>query len=142
MRAWIIALGLLLTTWAQAAEPARYRVEATAQCAGQPCGNLPTLTLSAGEPGTLEIVGANGAWRLHIEVDEPGQDEGAQAGATWLKVGIEERSGDGWEELTETMLGTPPGQPARLVISEADDDAQGLPPALVVEFVCTPDDEA
>jgi hypothetical protein len=126
-RAVAVSCLLLAATWASAqdagsSEPGRYRIETAVWSEGQLRGE-PELELAAGKAGRFVVRGPESAWRIGVEVEPPEAHEQADPGALWLKVGIEQWIDGEWVFLTDTMLGTPAGEPGR--ISVVEDDAGG-----------------
>lgn len=103
-------------------EAPRYRIESAIWCSGELHGQ-PELLLSPGVPGTFEIDGPEpeSSWRLSLEVEPPGEAEGASPDSVWFEVGIEQMVDGQWEFITNTMLGTPMGKPGSVVVVEHDD---------------------
>ncbi|HMB38551.1 MAG TPA: hypothetical protein VKO85_05695 [Wenzhouxiangellaceae bacterium] len=112
----------------------RYAVESAVWCSGELRGE-PELVLSPGVPGTFEIHGPESSWRLSVEVEPPAESEGAIVESLWFKVGIEQRVDGRWEFLTDTMLGTPLGEPAIItVVEEGEQDSGPETAPLYVEM--------
>ena len=105
-------------------EAPRYKIESAVWCSGELRGR-PELLLSPGVPGTFEIDGPESDWRLSVEVETPGQAEGAAPDSLWFKVGIEQLVDGQWEFLTDTMLGTPVGKPGIVTVVGNDDSEAG-----------------
>lgn len=111
-----------------------YVIESAVWCSGELRGE-PELTLAAGIPGTFEIHSPESSWRLSVQVEAPGEAEGAAPGSLWFKVGIEQRVDGEWEFLTDTMLGTPMGKPGVITVVEGDEqDSGGKNAPLYVEL--------
>jgi len=115
----------------------RYAIESAVWCSGELRGE-PELVLSPGVPDTFEIHSPDSSWRLSVEVDPPGESEGAIAESLWFKVGIEQRVDGRWEFLTDTMLGTPLGEPAIITVVEQGAQESGPETApLYVEMIAS-----
>ncbi|MDT8450900.1 MAG: hypothetical protein RQ847_12095 [Wenzhouxiangellaceae bacterium] len=140
IRLWAsLILALVAAGASGASEPAetKYRVESAVWCSGSLRGE-PELVLVPGTPGQFEINGADSRWRLNVEVEPSTEYEGAAPGAVWLKVGIEQYVDGQWQFITDTMLGTPLGQPGRITVVEqgqAESDPDTAP--LYVEMTAT-----
>lgn len=112
----------------------RYAIDSAVWCSGELRGE-PELILSPGVPGTFEIHSPDSSWRLSVEVDTPGESEGAIAESLWFKVGIEQRVDGRWEFLTDTMLGTPLGKPGIItVVEDGEQDSSPKTAPLYVEL--------
>ncbi|MEX2498370.1 MAG: hypothetical protein WD397_05795 [Wenzhouxiangellaceae bacterium] len=109
-----------------------YVIDSAVWCSGELRGE-PELTLAAGIPGTFEIHSPESSWRLSVEVEAPGETEGAAPESLWFKVGIEQRVDGEWEFLTDTMLGTPLGKPG--IITVVDDGEQDSSPKTAPLYV-------
>lgn len=96
-------------------ESRQYRIESAVWCSGELRGE-PELLLQPGVPGTFEIHSPESSWRLSVGVEPPGDSEGARAESLWFKVGIEQMVDGEWEFLTDTMLGTPLGEPGVITV--------------------------
>lgn len=107
-------------------EPASYRVLSEAWSSGQLLGR-PELVVESGKSSHFEVGGATDRWRLGIEIEEPGEHEGAKPGAVWITVVIEQRIDGEWQFLTDTMLGMPSGKPGRITVLGEDESASDNP---------------
>jgi len=137
MRFFVVLAALFaLTSPLSAAEAgALYRVESAVWCSGDLRGQ-PRLDLSPGASESFEIDAGDERWRLRVEVEPPSEHEGAAPGSVWLKVDIEQWVDGGWQFLTDTMIGTPLGEPGRITVvgeSEAESTPELAP--LYVEMV-------
>lgn len=118
-RLWICLVASFMAGGAGASEPAgtKYRVESEVWCSGDLRGQ-PELLIAPGESQHFEIDAPNTRWRLNVGVEPPAESEGAAPGAVWLKVDIEQFVDGKWQFITDTMLGTPLGQPGRITVVE------------------------
>lgn len=121
----MMASGLLLAAMGVSAQddgagdPIRYRVETAVWSEGQLRGE-PELELEAGKAGRFVVRSPESGWRIGVEVEPPAEHEQADPEALWLKVGIEQWIDGEWVFLTDTMLGTPAGEPGRISVVEDD----------------------
>lgn len=122
MRTVILMLALL-SPIAHADQP-QYRIDAAVWCSGQLRGQ-PELILTPGKTGSFEIDAPESDWRLTVEIEPAADNEHAMRESLWYKVGIEQKIDGQWEFLTDTMLGTPLGEPGR--ISVVDEDGSEAP---------------
>ncbi|MBL38749.1 MAG: hypothetical protein CMP07_10125 [Xanthomonadales bacterium] len=128
---FVLAACLMVLALPAAAQPApvdgadstRYRVESAVWCSGELRGE-PELLLQPGVPGVFEVHSPDSSWRLSVEVEPPGEAEGAPD-ALWFKVGIEQQVDGRWEFLTDTMLGTPLGRPGVITVVEEGEQESG-----------------
>ena len=136
----IIALPLVAMAQAASVENAdgvRYRVESVVWCSGELRGE-PELVLKPAVPGVFEIHGPDSSWRLSVEVEPPGDAEGAAPDALWFTVGIEQQVDGRWEFLTDTMLGTPLGKPGVITVVEpGEQDADPETAPLYIEMTAS-----
>jgi len=131
-------LGLLLAPLALAQQdevaPAQYRVEARVWSGGDLRGE-PQLDLQPGNAGRFVVRAPESSWRISVEVEPPSEHEGAEPGALWLEVGIEQRVDGDWLFLTDTMLGTPAGEPGRISVVEDDESGDPVGPERAMLYI-------
>lgn len=132
-RAMLLSL-ILLPLAADAAEP--YQISARVWIDGELRGT-PTLMVPSEETATIEVGNGAGAWRMSIRVEHPREHEAADPGGIWMTVGLDQKVGEDWEHLTETLIGTPLGEPGRISVVAPDAPAEATPEQaqLYVELV-------
>lgn len=112
-----------------------YQVETAVWCSGDLRGES-ELKLEAGQSESVEIEANDTTWRLSVEVENTTPAEVPDPDSVWLKVGIEQQIDGEWEFVTDTMMGQPLGETARLTVIGSD-DAEASPELapLYVELV-------
>jgi hypothetical protein len=120
----VLLLAALLPAAAGAAE--RYRVEATVWIDGQQRGT-PVIVVEEGRQARIEVADNNDGWRMSVLVETPRAEEQADPGGVWLTVGLDRNGPDGWEHLTDTLIGTPLGKPGRISVVAPDAPADAGP---------------
>ncbi len=116
----LLACVLLLGT-AQADEGNRFLIEFELWLHGEKQGE-PSMIVEAGQPGSMEVGGAEHRWRIEVEVERLAAHEYAPGDALWLHLAVHEQIDGKWEELADTMLGVPEGQPATLSVLDGQVD--------------------
>jgi hypothetical protein len=131
-------LGVLLAPVAAGAVE-RYEVSARVWIDGEQRGT-PVLVVEQGKQARIEVAGDDDGWRMSVLVEAPQAHEGADPGGVWMSVGLDRKGPDGWQHLTDTLIGTPLGKPGRIsvVAPDAPDDAGPEHADLYVELVARP----
>ncbi len=120
----------------------RYRVDTAVWCSGDLRGQ-PVMTMAPGEPETFTINAGETRWRLKVEVEPSAESEGAIGGAVWLRVDIEQEVDGEWEFITDTIIGTPLGQPGRItLVGDSEEESTPTMAPLYVELTTTRVDDS
>ncbi|MFP4208026.1 MAG: hypothetical protein ACLFSC_05155 [Wenzhouxiangella sp.] len=114
----VCGLGLLIAGVTASAADEQFFVEAELWIDGVQRGT-PNLLVEPNSEASLAIAGPDQVWRLTVKV-EPVEDAYAPANTLWMHLGVDQRTGDGWEELTDSLLGVPEGEWATLSVVEGE----------------------
>lgn len=130
----VVLLAALVPIATSAAE--RYEVSARVWIDGEQRGT-PVIVVEEGKQARIEVAGEDDGWRMRVLVEAPQAHEGADPGGVWMSVGLDRKGPDGWQHLTDTLIGTPLGKPGRIsvVAPDAPDDAGPEGAELYVELV-------
>jgi hypothetical protein len=133
LRCLVVLLAALAPLAASAAEG--YEISARVWIEGELRGT-PTITVLEDSEARIAVGGEDG-WRLSVRVEAPLADEGADPDGLWMTVGLDRKVPEGWQHLTETLIGTPLGKPGRIsvVAPDAPADADPKQAQLHVELV-------
>src|SRR6056297_1426894 len=138
-----VLLAALLPLSAAGAE--RYEISARVWIDGELRGT-PVLIVEPDKTASIRVGNGHSAWRMSVLVEAPDPSEAADPGGIWMVVGLDRKTGDGWEHLTETLIGTPLGETGRISVVAPDAPADASPEQaqLYVELVAreSSDDDA
>jgi hypothetical protein len=116
---WLIALaGIISPT--SAAEP-QFLVEARLWIEGESRGE-PRFVVEPNAEANIAVGAPEGVWQLTVKV-EPVEDAFAPANTLWMHLGVDQRTAEGWEELTDSLLGVPEGEWATLSVVEGETES-------------------
>jgi hypothetical protein len=136
-----VLLALLLPLSVTAAQ--RYEISARVWIDGELRGT-PTLMVEPEKTANIEVSGHSVDWRMSVLVEAPGPSEAADPGGIWMAVGLDRKVDGSWEHLTETLIGTPLGEPGRISVTGSGAAADAAPEQaqLHVEFIARELNEA
>lgn len=122
----ICALGLFTLLAGNVLAEERFLIEVELWLQGEKHGE-PIMVVTAGEEASISRTDEAGeeGWRLTVEVERPGRQEGAPFGALWLHVGVHQLLDGTWEHLADSILGVPEGQAATLSVVEGEVERPG-----------------
>ncbi len=114
----VCGLGLLVLAVPASAADQQFFVEAEFWVDGEQLGK-PNLLVEPNTEATVAVGSSEAVWQLRMKV-EPVQDAHAPANTLWMHLGLDQRTAEGWEELTDTLLGVPEGEWATLSVVEGE----------------------
>lgn len=114
----VCGLGLLVLAVPASAADQQFFVEAEFWVDGEQLGK-PNLLVEPNTEATVAVGSSESVWQLRMKV-EPVKDAHAPANTLWMHLGLDQRTAEGWEELTDTLLGVPEGEWATLSVVEGE----------------------
>lgn len=134
----VLTLVLAFVAGSAMAAGDRYMIDLALWINGEKVGE-PMVIVEAGKPASIlkqDEEDASG-YRVELEVEHPGPEEGAPGGAIWLHVGVSELADGSWENLADSMIGVVEGETGTISVVEGE-VAQPEPGNSIVYLTANP----